>query len=99
MAKKKTSKAALIREVLSQNPSMTNAEVQAALAQKGIKVSYNQVYFVKMKGKAKRRQTAVKASRAAGVSNPVGAVLKVRALASEVGGMKSLKQLVDLLAE
>jgi hypothetical protein len=70
-----------------------------ALDAKGIKVSYNQVYFVKVKGRKAKRRAAFKATRAAGLSNPVEAVMKVRALASEVGGMKSLKQLVELLAE
>jgi hypothetical protein len=96
---KKTNKAKAIRDFLSEKPKATNREVMEALGQKGIKVSYNQVYFIKMKGKKAKRRAAVKASRAAGMSNPVEAVIKVRALASEVGGMKSLKQLVDLLME
>jgi hypothetical protein len=100
---KKINKAELIRETLSQNPEMTNKEVMEALAKKGTKVSYNQVYFIKMKGKAKnrkqKREMAVSASKAAGLSNPVHAVTKVKALAAELGGMKSLKQLVDLLSD
>jgi hypothetical protein len=34
-----------------------------------------------------------------GVSNPVEVVLKVKALAREIGGIRNLKQLVDALAE
>jgi hypothetical protein len=96
---KKINKSQAIRDFLGQNPKATNREVMDALGAKGIKVSYNQVYFVKVKGRKAKRRAAVKATRAAGLSNPVEAVMKVRALASEVGGMKSLKQLVDLLAE
>lgn len=96
---KKINKSQTIRDFLSQNPKSTNREVIDGLAQKGIKVSYNQVYFVKMKGKKAKRKAAVKAYRAAGMSNPVEAVIKVRALAADVGGMKNLKQLVELLAQ
>jgi hypothetical protein len=96
---KKINKSQAIRDFLSQNPQATNKEVMEALSQKGISVNYNQVYFVKMKGKKAKRKAAVKAYRAAGMSNPVEAVLKVRALAVDVGGMKNLKRLVDLLAE
>jgi arginine repressor len=96
---KKMNKSQAIRDYLSQNPQSTNKEVMEGLGQKGVKVSYNQVYFVKMKGRKAKRKAAVKATRAAGMSNPVEAVMKVRVLASQVGGMKSLKQLVDLLAE
>ena len=96
---KKMNKAQSIRDFLSEKPKATNREVMEALGQRGIKVSYNQVYFVKMKGKKAKRKAAVKATRAAGMSNPVEAVMKVRALAAEVGGMKQLKQLVELLSE
>jgi hypothetical protein len=96
---KKINKSQSIRDFLIQNPRATNWEVMEALEQKGIKVSYNQVYFVKMKGKKAKRKAAVKAYRAAGMSNPVEAVKKVRALAADLGGMKNLKELVVLLAE
>jgi hypothetical protein len=96
---KKINKSQSIRDFLIQNPRATNREVIEALEQKGIKVSYNQVYFVKMKGKKAKRKAAVKAYRAAGMSNPVEAVKKVRALAADLGGMKNLKELVVLLAE
>lgn len=96
---KKINKSQSIREFLVQNPRATNREVMEALEQKGIQVSYNQVYFVKMKGKKAKRKAAVKAYRAAGMSNPVEAVKKVRALAADLGGMKNLKELVVLLGE
>lgn len=96
---KKLNKSQAIRDFLTEKPKATNREIIEALAQKGIKVSYNQVYFIKMKGKKAKRKAAVKATRAAGMSNPVEAVRKVRVLAAEVGGMNNLKQLVELLAE
>lgn len=99
---KSTNKSQTIRDHLEANPKTTVKEVIEALANKGMKVSYNLVYTIKSKGKAKKRklkrEAAVSASRAAGLSNPVAAVTKVKALAVELGGMKNLRQLVDLLS-
>ena len=39
------------------------------------------------------------ASREAGMANPVELILEVRKLAAKAGGVRSLKKLVDLLAE
>jgi hypothetical protein len=100
---KKINKAQAIRDYFGQNPKATNKEVMEGLGQKGIKVSYNQVYFIKMKGKAKKRKAnrakAVGASKLLGVANPVELILQVRHLASSAGGIKHLKLLVDALAE
>jgi DNA-binding winged helix-turn-helix (wHTH) protein len=102
-AQKKVNKSAAIREAFQANPKAKAKEIVATLASKGIKVTIPLVYYIKSHSRKKKRrqkrEVAVSASRAAGMSNPVQAVIKVRALASEVGGMKSLKQLVDLLSE
>jgi hypothetical protein len=99
----KINKAQAIRDYFAQNPKATNKEVMEGLGQKGIKVSYNQVYFIKMKGKAKKRKAnrakAVGASKAMGLSNPVDLILEVRKLAHNAGGVKNLKLLVDALAD
>jgi hypothetical protein len=96
-------KSIAIRELLAENPKLTMADIIAALAQKGITVSKNQVYFVKSKLGAKRRkakrQAAVLTAHSAGVTNPIELVRKVKELAASAGGLSKLKQLVDLLAE
>ena len=61
------------------------------------------IYFVKSKANQKKRKArralAEETSRQAGAINPLELIIRVKDLARELGGMKSLKQLVDLLAE
>ena len=101
--KESTTKADAIRELLGQNPRAKAKDIIATLAAKGVKVSPNHVYLVKAKGKAKKRKAARVAAAAtaarSGISNPAVAVLQVRRLAHDLGGMRNLKQLVDVLAE
>ena len=92
-----------VREALAQNPKATSREIISQLAAKGVKVAPTLVYYVKSKQnqarrKAKRARVA-EASRGTAVGNPVEVVLRVKDLAREVGGIRNLKQLVDLLAE
>ena len=96
-------KSEAIRGVLAQAPKATSREVISQLAAKGIKVSTTMVYYVRSKDlhatrKAKRARVA-ESSRQTGISNPVELVIRVKNLAREVGGIRHLKQLVDLLAE
>jgi hypothetical protein len=97
------SKSAAIRALLTENPKMPAREVLAALAGRGMKVNPNLIYFVKGRMKThhrrQQRRQAAQAGQRAGEVNPVALVRKVKALAAEVGGIKNLKQLVDLLAE
>jgi hypothetical protein len=91
-------KSQIIRDILAANPKADYKTVIASAAEKGAKVSQTMVYYVRSKlgqaaRKAKREQVAA-TSR-----NPVELVSRVKALANEVGGIKMLKQLVDLLAE
>ena len=92
-----------IREELAKNPKAGSKAIIAALAERGIKVAPSLIYFVKSKGnQAKRKARRVEAEaegRRIGAANPLELVIRVKNLAREVGGMKSLKQLVDLLAE
>ena len=108
MAKRKTNqgettKSDAVREMLTNNPKTPVKEIVSGLDQRGIKVSPNWVYFVKSKMKRKtrreKRQRAVEASREAGFASPVELILEVRRLAEKAGGMRHLKELVDLLAE
>ena len=58
-----------------------------------------------MKSKARdakrkaRRETVVENVRKSGALNPLELIIRVKNMANEVGGIKELKKLVDLLAE
>src|SRR5438309_8858244 len=103
MPRPRKKKSAHVRELLEQNPKTPIREIIDTLAQKGIKVSYNLVYGIKAKMGAKRRklkrQKAVASANSAGIANAADLVLKVRSLANEAGGMRNLKQLVEVLGE
>jgi hypothetical protein len=104
MAKRKgVNKSQAIRDMLAAKPKATVKDIVEEMAKKGHKVSPNLVYFLRAKGRAKRRrakrQKAVAASRAAGHIDAVGLVMDVRHLAVKAGGMKRLKELVDILSE
>jgi len=99
----KVNKSQAIREALAANPKADSKTVIALLGEKGVKVSPTMVYYVKSKLKQARRKAkrekAAESSRRAESKDPVELVLRVKDLAREVGGIESLKQLVDLLAE
>jgi hypothetical protein len=93
-------KSQAIRDALSENPRAGSKEIVARLAEKGISVSGTLVYYIKSKiRKAKRQQKRLAAASVTGNGSAVDVVLRVKALAHEVGGLKQLKQLVDVLAE
>jgi hypothetical protein len=105
MAKAKrngATKADAIRNYLSSNPKAKTKEVVEGLAAQGTKVSPNHVYLIKSKGKAKVRKAkgdkirAVAASRP-GIKDHADAVTQVKTLAHQLGGLSSLKALVDAL--
>ena len=107
-ARKKTgvNKSAEIRQLLKANPAAGAKDVVATLSGKGIHVSEGLVYFVKghlkgRKGRTKKKAQAVVAHVAAatGSGDALSTVLKVQRLAAEVGGMKKLKALVEVLSE
>ena len=96
-------KSAAIREALAANPTAGSKDIVATLAARGVRVSPTLVYFIKSQAnKAKRKQKQARvaaASEKTAHSNPVEVVLRVKNLAREVGGIRNLKMLVDLLAE
>jgi hypothetical protein len=97
------SKAESIRTFLAENPKTKPKETVEALASKGIKVSVAHVYLIRSETKNKARKVkgakirAVAAARP-GVRNHADAVTQVRTLAHQLGGMESLKALVDALS-
>lgn len=106
MAKKKNgpNKSESIRELLRANPEMPAKAVVETLAGKGINVTDTLVYFVKgkMSGRKSRRKKAhqmVANVVATGNTDPVATILKVKRWATEVGGLRKLKALVDALSE
>jgi hypothetical protein len=73
------------------------------LEQRGIRVHPNLVYLIKSKARARRgrqkREKALENSRQLGIANPVELILEVRRLSEKAGGIRHLKELVDVLAE
>ncbi len=100
---KSVNRSQAIRDVFAADPKADSKTVIARLAEKGVKVSPTMVYYVRSKlGQAKRRarrERVAESSRLTASKNPIELVLRVKDLAREVGGIKHLKQLVDLLAE
>jgi|SRR6266851_5005801 len=107
MAKKKNgvNKSEEIRKLLRANPDIPVKEIVSNLEKRGITVADTLVYFVKgkLKGRMGRRKKAhqMVATVAATTGNhdAVKTIVKVKAWANEVGGMKKLKALVDVLSE
>ena len=100
---KKVNKSEAIREMLAQHPHAPSKEIVSLLGEKGIRVQPSLVYFIKSKQRHQQRQQkrarANETSQRMGSRNPVELILQVKRLAGEAGGMKNLKQLVDVLAE
>jgi hypothetical protein len=93
-----------IRQLLRANPTMPVKGIVSTLAGRGVKVADTLVYFVKghMKGKKGRRKKArqmVANMAATGIHDPAATILKVKAMAYEVGGRRELKAFVDALSE
>src|SRR5688572_21500259 len=83
-----TGKSQAIRKVLKSNPKMKTKDVVSTLAQKGMKVTGNLVYYIKGKMKGRRgrkaeRPTAVATRHG---NDPVSLIRDVKALAQRMGG-------------
>jgi hypothetical protein len=102
MAKAKTNKSQMVRDMLTENPQMPVKDIVSTMAAKGQKVTPNLVYFLRMKAKAKKRrqvrQKVAKVVSSNGSLDAVTVIVKVKGLAAEVGGMGKLKELVEALA-
>ena len=92
-----------VRDALARNPTAKPKEIVAELAASGIKVTTGLVYMIKSVSKKKKRRKKLAAAAAISATtpsvDPVKLILKVRDLAREAGGLRYLKQLVDVLAE
>ena len=87
-----------IRNLLEENRRMSAGEIVSRLAAKGIEVQPSLVYLVRGKSRKGRRKQGRQRAAARVASNPVVLITKVKDLASQVGGMGHLKQLVEALA-
>lgn len=98
---KEVNKSAAIREYLKVHRRAKAKTVVAALAEKGIDVTETLVYAAKRKIKGKRKLRL--AAAAVAKSNPnstidaITLVKKARELAVQAGGMKKLKELLEML--
>ena len=96
-------KSAEVRAILARDSHTPVRDIVANLAQRGIKIHPNLVYLIKSKARAGRRkqkrQKALENSKSLGIADPVELILEARRLAEKAGGMRHLKQLVDVLAE
>ena len=108
MAKRKNgvNKSEEIRQLLKAKPQIGAKEAIAALGAKGVEVSDALFYFVKghIKGrkgrKKKAKQVVAKVAETNNVpkTDALSTILKVKALATDVGGLKKLKALVEALS-
>lgn len=108
-----SNKSQAIRDLLKEKPEIKASEAVAALAEKGIAIKSSLFYMVKgsVAGRKSRRRknkrTAVKmmTESPSGVavvakkSDAVATIRKIKTIAAEVGGLRSLKALVDALSE
>src|SRR5262245_55630488 len=94
-------KSAAIRELLERNPDMSAGEVVSTLDGRGIKVHSNLVYVLRQKMKSGRKHRKGQPIHAStnSAANPVQLVRGIKELATQAGGMKQLKQLVEVMAE
>jgi hypothetical protein len=112
MARKKqdgeVNKSQAIRELLKEKPGIKGKDAISELAQKGIDVKASLFYLVKgkMSGRKRRRRknqqkaaTMLTQGGAGRGSDPLTTIRKVKSLAAEVGGLRSLKAIVDILSE
>lgn len=93
-----------IRDAIVANARLKPSEIVKLLAEKGIKVSGNLVYAIKAKAGAKRRKAKRQKAMAVVTSSssngdPVALIRDVRSLADRAGGIKNLKELVEILAQ
>ena len=106
MAKKVNgvNKSEKIREILKAHPEMRTNDIVSTLARQGANVTSTLVHFVKgkLKGRQARktqvRSDVAKVAETTNHADTVSIILKVKKLASEVGGLGKLKALVEALS-
>jgi hypothetical protein len=96
------SKSQAIRDMIRQHPRAKASEIVRLLGDHGVHVQPTLVYYIRSRARNKRRarkqQEAMDATKKTVTIDPVKFILKVRELATEAGGVKQLKQVVDAMA-
>jgi transcription initiation factor TFIIIB Brf1 subunit/transcription initiation factor TFIIB len=100
-----------VRKVLQEQPDLKARQIVDLLAEQGVTVQRSQVYAVMRslgksprKGRPGRRRgrpagsTSAAASASVASVNPVTIITRIKDLASQVGGMKHLRELMEVLA-
>jgi len=99
-------KSQAIRDLLRENPTIKGKVAIATLAKKGIDIKYNLFQFVKgsVEGGTKkqhpaRQQSASSSDSARKSGDTLSTIRMVKSLAADVGGLRTLKQIVDALSD
>lgn len=102
MAKSKTNKSQAIRDYLRTHRRAKAKTVVEALGKDGITVNEGLVYAAKRKVRSKRKRRLAAAAIQArpgmnGTIDAIKLIQEVKTLAEKAGGMKKLKELLELL--
>ena len=97
MAKRKVNKAQLIKDALAANPKATPIEIAKSLKKHGITANY--VSNIKFTKKKKRGRPPAKKSATTSDKISLGALVKAKKLADELGGVDKAKSLLDAVAK
>ena len=85
------------------NPDTPLKEITSTLAKQGVKVSDNLIYSLKSQMKNKKQKakkaTVLTNGKTTGITNPVEMIREIKTLAGRAGGFRTLKEIVDVLAE
>lgn len=105
-------KSARLRELLRENPKISFNDASTRLEGEGIDIKSSLFYFVKGKvvGRRGRRRKMRRdvatvlgangaATASAGAGDALATIKKIKGLAAEVGGLKKLRALVEVLSE
>ena len=107
-------KSQAIRDLLTENPNLSVHEAISTLKAKGIKTNKSMYYFVKAKMKSKKRKAREKVAAemvtttkekvtttasSDSATDALATIKQIKGLAAELGGLKSLKALVEALSE
>src|SRR5262245_39136063 len=102
MPRKAKSKSARIRDLLKERPDIKAPEALATLKARGVSANVNLFYYVKGRMASKKQKTSATATvakpRSTTRQDAVAVIGKVKALALDVGGLRTLKSIVDALA-
>jgi hypothetical protein len=99
--RRKTNLSQAIRDYLDKRPTATPKEIQAALADQGLKVSYSLISQVKykapQKGKRQRARVNGRGPNRSTITVSFELLVAAKALAERMGGVKRAKDALSML--